>query len=73
MGMNLLITNIMVKEPNMPMADVLAEKNRNDGRKLGADVSVSERHARLIAKYERRKNTEVIWAIKLSLLIKTMH
>jgi hypothetical protein len=36
------------------------EKYLKEGLKLGADVNVNERQARFVAKYESRKNTEVI-------------
>lgn len=67
------MTNIITKVPMMPKAAVFPLKYLNVGRKFGAEVSVKLRHAKFVAKYERRKNTDVICAIKFNLLIKIMH
>lgn len=68
-----LMTNIINKVPRMPIEAVFQLKYLNVGRKLGADVNVKLRQAKFVAKYESKKNTDVICAIKLSLFMKMMH
>ena len=69
----MFITNIITKVPMMPKTAVLPLKYLNVGRKFGAEVSVRLRHAKFVAKYESRKNTDVICAIRFNLLMKMMH
>ncbi len=45
-----LITNIMTMQPIIPIPVVFPEKYLKDGLKLGAEVNVSEKHAKLMAK-----------------------
>ena len=45
-----LIINIIARQPNIPIPVVVAEKNLNPGRKLGADVKVKARQAKFVEK-----------------------
>lgn len=67
------MANIMTKVPIIPIIAVFQLKYLNIGRKFGAEVNVKLRQAKLVAKYESRKKTDVTCAIRFNLLINIMH
>lgn len=66
-------TNIITPQPRRPQNAVAHEKYLNDGRKFGAELRSRARQAKFVDKYDSRKNTDVIWAISLSVPINNVH